>query len=64
MKFGKKVVLEGWKVLGGINPVHPPGTGSVKGVQGVSGASSMRFGKIFIKQKLQGAPDIIGVGHL
>ena len=41
----------------------PPGTGCIKGVQGVSGASAMHFGKNFIKQKLRGAPDLVGVGH-
>ena len=37
---------------------------ATQGVQGVSGASAVRFGKNFIKQKLQGAPDLVGVGHL
>ena len=55
-------------VLGGFQhstpPTPPPGTGCIKGVQGVSGASAVHFGKNFIKQKLQGAPDLVGVGHL
>ena len=59
MKFGKKVVLEGWKVLGGYQPSTPHPR-----VQGVSGASAVHFGKNFIKQKLQGAPDLVGLGHL
>ena len=56
------------RFLGGFNtvppPTPPPGTGCIKGVQGVSGASAVHFGKNFIKQKLQGAPDLVGVGHL
>ena len=42
----------------------PPGTGCVKGVRGASGASTVRFGENFIKQKLQGTPDLVGAGHL
>ena len=59
------MVLEGEKVLGGFQPSTPPppGTGCIKGVQGVSGASAVHFGKNFIKQKLQGTPDLVGVGH-
>ena len=51
---------------GGFNPVPPPppGTGCVKGVRGASGASTVRFGENFIKQKLQGTPDLVGAGHL
>ena len=55
------------KVLGGgVDPVPPipRGTGCVKGVRGVSGASTMCFGKNFIKQKLQGIPNFVGVDHL
>ena len=66
-KFGTEVVLEGGKVLGGVStryPPPPPGTGCVKGVRGASGASTVRFGKNFIKQKLQGTPDLGRVGHL
>ena len=64
-KFGTEVVLEGGRFLGFFDPVpHPPGTGCVKGVRGASGASTVRFGKNFIKQKLQGAPDLLGAGHL
>ena len=65
-KFGTEVVLEGGKVLGGVSTryLHPPGTGCVKGVRGASGASTVRFGKNFIKQKFQGAPDLVGAGHL
>ena len=39
---------------------HPQGMGCVKGVWGASGASTMSFGKNFIKQKLQGTPDLVG----
>ena len=64
-KFGTEVVLEGGKVLGGFRPgtPTPPGTGCVKGVRGASGASTVCFGKNFIKQKLQGTPNLVGVGH-
>ena len=44
--------------------IQTTGTGSVKGVQGVVGASAMHFGKNCKKQKLQCVPDLIGVGHL
>ena len=47
--------------LGGFRHGTP---GCVKGVRGVSGASTMHFGENFIKQKLQGTPDLIGVGHI
>ena len=65
-KFGTEVVLQGGKVLGGVSTryPHPPGTGCVKGVWGASGASTVRFGKNFIKQKLLGTPSLMGVGHL
>ena len=65
-KFATEVVLEGGKVLGGVSAryPHPPDTGCVKGVRGASGASTVRFGKNFIKQKLQGTPDLVGAGHL
>ena len=65
-KFGTEVVLEGGKVLGGVSTryPHPPGMGCVKGVRGASGASTARFGKNYIKQKLQGTPDLVGAGHL
>ena len=65
-KFGTEVVLEGGKVLGVFltRYPHPPGYGVRKGVWGASGASTVRFGKNFIKQKLQGAPDLVGAGHL
>ena len=42
----------------------PPGTGHVKGVWGASGGSIMHFGKNFIKQKLPGAPNLVGAVHL
>ena len=65
-KFGTEVVLEGGKVLGGVSTryPHPPGTGCVKGVWGASGASTVHFGENFIKQKLQGTPDLVRAGHL
>ena len=63
-KFGTEVVLEGGKVLGGFWPVPPlptpPGMGCIKGVWGASGASTMRFDENFIKQMLQGNPDLVG----
>ena len=58
------------KVLGGGGrpgtPTQPPtpGMGCIKGVLGASVASTLHFGKNFIKQKLQGAPDLVGAGHL
>ena len=33
--------------------------GSIKGVQGASVASAMRFGENFIKQKFQGTPLLV-----
>ena len=42
----------------------PLGTGCIKGMRGASGASTMCFGENFIKQKLQGTPDLVGAGHL
>ena len=33
-------------------------------MRGTSGASTVRFGKNFLKQKLQGAPDLVGAGYL
>ena len=52
--------------MGGFRPgtPTPPGTGCVKGVRGASGASTVRFGENFIKQKLQGTPDFVRAGHL
>ena len=49
--------------MGGFNLVPPQGMGCVKGVRG-SGASGVHFGENFIKQKLQGASDLVGAGHL
>ena len=43
---------------------HPSGTECIKRVWGVSGATAVCFDKNFIKQKLQGTPDLVGVGHL
>ena len=65
-KFGTEVVLKGGKVLGGVLTRYPNplGTGCVKGVRGASGASTVRFGENFIKQKLQGTPYLVGAGHL
>ena len=65
-KFGTEVVLKGGKVLRGFRPGTPTplGTGCVKGVWGASGASTVHFGENFIKQKLQGTPDLVGAGHL
>ena len=64
-KFGTEVVLDGGKVPGGMfDPVPPPpGTGCIKGVLGASRASAMCFGKNFIKQKLQGPPNLVVAGH-
>ena len=54
------------RFLGGFQLATPyPGSmGCVKGVRGASGASTMHFGKNFIKQKLQGTPDLVGAGQL
>ena len=64
-KFGTEVVLEGGKVLRGVSTryPHPPGMGCIKGVWGASGASTVRFDENFIKQMLQGTPDVVGGGH-
>ena len=43
---------------------HPPGREYVKGLRGDAGTTAMPFGKIFIKLKLQGTPNLVGVGHL
>ena len=61
-KFGTEVVLEGGTVLGGVSTRYPtpPGTGCINGVWGASGASTVCFGENFIKQKLQGTPDLVG----
>ena len=60
MKFGTEVVLEGGA---GFDPIPPPlRYGCLKGVRGASGASAVGFGKNFIKQKLQGAPDLVEGG--
>ena len=54
------------KLLGRFQPntPHPLGTGCIKGVWGASGASVVHFVENFIKQKLQGTPNLVGVGHL
>ena len=57
-KFGMEVVLEGGKVLGGVSTRYTPQ------VRGASAASTVRFGENFIKQKLQGTPDLVRAGHL
>ena len=50
---------------GGVDPVPPsPAYGVCKGGPVASGASAMQFGEKFLKQKLQGAPDLVGAGHL
>ena len=51
------------RFLGVFQPSTPPGMECLKEVQGVSGATAVHFGKNFIKQKLQGTPDLVGVGH-
>ena len=38
--------------------------GAQKGSKVGSGASGVHFGENFIKQKLQGTPKLVGVGHL
>ena len=58
---------QGGKVLGFYfngTPTPHPGMGCIKGVQGASGASTVHFGKNFIKQKLQGTPDLVWASHL
>ena len=52
------------RFLGVFQPSTPPGMECLKEVQGVSGATAVHFGKNFIKQKLQGTPDLVGAGHL
>ena len=42
----------------------PPGMGCIKGVQGASGASTVRFDESFIIQKLLGTPDLVGFWSL
>ena len=39
-------------------------TPRVQGAQWGSGASAVHFGGNFIKQKLPGTPNLVGVGHL
>ena len=53
MKFGMEVVLKGGKVLGGM--------GCVKGVRRYRSLSHSFW---HLKQKLQGAPDLVGAGDL
>ena len=68
MKFGTEMVLKGGRFLGGGELTRYPhlhgGMGCNNGVQGASGASIVCFGENFIKQKLLGAPDLVGAGHL
>ena len=52
----------GWDFLTRYPP--PPDMGCIKGVRGAYRASTVCFGKNFIKQKLLGTPDLVGVGHL
>ena len=47
-----------WGGFGQVPP--PPGYGVRKGGAGASGASTVRFGENFMKQKLQGTPDLVG----
>ena len=50
---------------GGVRPgTPPPRYGVRKGVRSAAGASTVCFGENFIKQKLQGTPDLVGAGHL
>ena len=65
MKFGMEVVLEGGRFWG-VSTQYPTPlvTGCIKGVWGASVASTMLFGKNFIKQKLQGTPDLLGASYL
>ena len=42
----------------------PESKGVQKGARWGSGASAVLFGKNFIKQKLLGTPNTVGVGHL
>ena len=51
--------------LGGFDPgPPPPGYRVYKRGLGCLRRLSMHFGKNFIKQKLQGTPDLVGGGHL
>ena len=44
--------------------LDPQGPGGLKGgAQWGSGASAVHFGENFIKQKLQGTPNLVGVGY-
>ena len=63
MKFSIPRRLEdSW---GCYNPVPPTSGYRVrKEGMGVSGATAVGFGKNFIKQKLQGVPDLVWMGHL
>ena len=38
--------------------------GAQKGARWGSGASGVHFGEIFLKPKLLGTPNLVGVGHL
>ena len=48
-----------------LDTLYPdPGVqGAQRGAQWGSGASAMHFGGNFIKQKLPGTPNLVGVGH-
>ena len=52
---GGRFLIGGWPCT-----PPPPGTGCIKGVWGASGVSTVHFGENFIKQKLQGTPDLVG----
>ena len=58
-----RCIPQGQEGSWGVIPI-PLGTGCEKGVRGASGASTVNFGKNFIKQKLQSPPDLMGVGNL
>ena len=55
-----KAIWLGWTPYTLTQGLRGPNRGAGWG----SGASPVHFGGKFIKQKLQGAPDLVGAGHL
>ena len=64
MKFGTEVVLKGEGSSGGFDPVPPsPRYGVRKGGAGCHWSLNRAFWRKLIKQKLQGAPNLVGASH-